>query len=570
MMADESRGYLTLPVAGARRGLEADTTLDIRLYWAINHRLDFVSGVIDFVDCTKQKDAAKLYGFSIKGDEAVCKEGYASAKGFLDHFDSISSAKGPLPSITECKRRIPIGDSDPLGPTIAAGTMRKLEAHGPKAEVEELLAALRAMGVDQTTELCGWHSLVGAAVFNVQHFESPELFVEDSAVTVLMHWDVKDASLVQLTTLTERKLAELPLQALRRFGLAEDKAGTAICSIECTSAEDAWEMCKTMKQQIKSSGAKLTHIEVHGPADEVEQLEQRREEAATAEGIVPPTTFWHLLHGAFFVPDMFCDHKAKLLRARSCSSVFTPPASRPGAGAFSHEDDDTSDESCKVPVSMRGMSMDQLADVNEEAMALFGDEFGTKMLYDINESIIQPSCAESGLPYAVMLNESNPLPGKVFVTHAWAEKFAEFCKCVAAALTSMTSEYPYLWICAFAIFQTTDPALISRQLGGDPRQAPFTRALSRADYFLVVRNDQVDIYERIWCIWELYLAFTQGFLTSDKLIITGPNTFRSNARVNIENARSSDENDKLQIMEAIKQEDGVKSHIEFLITLLHQ
>ena len=34
------------------------------------------------------------------------------------------------------------------------------------------------------------------------------------------------------------------------------------------------------------------------------------------------------------------------------------------------------------------------------------------------------------------------------------------------------------------MFQTTDKTLVSEQLGDDPRHAPFTRALLRAERFL--------------------------------------------------------------------------------------
>lgn len=131
----------------------------------------------------------------------------------------------------------------------------------------------------------------------------------------------------------------------------------------------------------------------------------------------------------------------------------------------------------------------------------------------------------------------------------------------------MPSTTPNLWICAFAVFQTTDKTLVSEQLGDDPRHAPFTRALLRAERFLVVRNRTTDIYTRIWCCWELYIAYIMGFLTSSKLSITGPNVF-TNVKHDVLSAYASDPRDKEQILAAIEAEDGAREHINFIITLL--
>ncbi len=82
---------------------------------------------------------------------------------------------------------------------------------------------------------------------------------------------------------------------------------------------------------------------------------------------------------------------------------------------------------------------------------------------------------------------------------AWAEPFQQFVESINSAFLHEPHE-PHLWICAAALFQTTNKDEIAKQLGSDPNAAPFTKALRQAERFLVVRNRAVDLHDRIWCI----------------------------------------------------------------------
>ncbi|CAE7198192.1 unnamed protein product, partial [Symbiodinium microadriaticum] len=107
------------------------------------------------------------------------------------------------------------------------------------------------------------------------------------------------------------------------------------------------------------------------------------------------------------------------------------------------------------------------------------------------------------------------------------------------------------WICIFAIIQSDNPLDLSEQLGNDPAHAPFTEALKRANRYLVVRNDAVDVFARIWCCWELYCAAQGGFLQSDKYIVTGPSRFPNPENWDIGKADASNLEDKRLIMLAV-------------------
>ena len=92
---------------------------------------------------------------------------------------------------------------------------------------------------------------------------------------------------------------------------------------------------------------------------------------------------------------------------------------------------------------------------------------------------------------------------------------------------------------------------LSEQLGSDPAHAPFTEALQRANRYLVVRNDAVDVFARIWCCWELYCAAQGGFLQSDRYIVTGPSRFPNPENWDIGKADATNLEDKRLIMLAV-------------------
>ena len=48
-------------------------------------------------------------------------------------------------------------------------------------------------------------------------------------------------------------------------------------------------------------------------------------------------------------------------------------------------------------------------------------------------------------------------------------------------------------------------------MGEHPDEAPFTKALLRASRLLVVRNQAVNLFERIWCDGSDFEAFLFGF-----------------------------------------------------------
>jgi len=129
---------------------------------------------------------------------------------------------------------------------------------------------------------------------------------------------------------------------------------------------------------------------------------------------------------------------------------------------------------------------------------------------------------------------------------------------------------PNLWICATALIQSTDPRVVELQVGAsfDPSDAPFTKALAEAQKVLIVRNSVCDIYERIWCCWELYCASVQGHTSRPGgLIVVGPaEKSEKQGVVDVALAKASCLDDKRKILTKIFEDAVGYEHINRVLT----
>ncbi|CAE8725981.1 unnamed protein product [Polarella glacialis] len=200
------------------------------------------------------------------------------------------------------------------------------------------------------------------------------------------------------------------------------------------------------------------------------------------------------------------------------------------------------------------ISVAQLGELRQLAMAALGSEYWTATMHDINRVVLQPLCQRTGKCYAHVVNFEELLHITVFVSHAWLENFEQFFQSINSAFQDWTVK-PNLWICATALRQSTDPATVSLQVGAgvSPSEAPFTKALAKAEKLLIVRNATVDLYERIWCCWEFFLAYQQGMIHRPGAVMQGgPSMFGIGTKeVDVTSARSSNIEDKRKILEHI-------------------
>jgi len=104
-----------------------------------------------------------------------------------------------------------------------------------------------------------------------------------------------------------------------------------------------------------------------------------------------------------------------------------------------------------------------------------------------------------------------------------------------------------LWICSFALFQSTDRTLVEGQIGKTLLGAPFDKALRRCKEVLVVRNAEIDNFQRAWCVYEIFRARQLNL----KITVAGPNCFESDT-VDILTCKASSKDDESLIKETIQ------------------
>ena len=182
-----------------------------------------------------------------------------------------------------------------------------------------------------------------------------------------------------------------------------------------------------------------------------------------------------------------------------------------------------------IPPDMWCITYNQLMEVETEAKKVFGESaVHNKTMRDICREIIEPTCRKTGTSFALSINKDG-LPMDVFVTHCWDGQFTALVQQIRNAFQTVVLK-PNLWICAFALVQGKD---VSLQIGcgKDPLEnAPFIQALQSASAYCIVRNSNVDVYSRIWCVCELIYAQHYGLFPA-KTYVTGPDAFPEQSTV---------------------------------------
>ncbi|CAE7334751.1 unnamed protein product, partial [Symbiodinium pilosum] len=105
------------------------------------------------------------------------------------------------------------------------------------------------------------------------------------------------------------------------------------------------------------------------------------------------------------------------------------------------------------------------------------------------------------MSYALMKHPDGLLC-QVFISHAWAEGIFELSDLVRRGWPRLQS-LRNLYCCLLANPQNLD---ISALLSVPPEESPFAKAMQRASHVLVIPNDTVSIYTRLWCVYEAYLG----------------------------------------------------------------
>lgn len=129
-------------------------------------------------------------------------------------------------------------------------------------------------------------------------------------------------------------------------------------------------------------------------------------------------------------------------------------------------------------------------------------------MYDVVDNLVKPRTQGLGVGYALHANESHPLRAQYMVSHAWNESYLDFVNALSSFGSHNLQHGQGFWVCAMAIYQCEDiPELtIQRQLGDDVTRGPFATVLKQAERMLAVLTPVADIYTRMWCVFEMFVA----------------------------------------------------------------
>jgi len=125
-------------------------------------------------------------------------------------------------------------------------------------------------------------------------------------------------------------------------------------------------------------------------------------------------------------------------------------------------------------------------------------------IHEVNEHYIKPcTLGAGGMSWALMRNPKG-LKCDVFVTHCWMEGVFEF----TSKVRLMWPKQAYHLYCCF--LSNPQNGNLSELLGEHPMDSPFAKALGSCSHFLVLPNETVSIYSRLWCVFEAHLAIQSG------------------------------------------------------------
>eukprot|EP00928_Gymnodinium_smaydae_P100709 TRINITY_DN9945_c0_g1_i2.p1 TRINITY_DN9945_c0_g1~~TRINITY_DN9945_c0_g1_i2.p1 ORF type:complete len:591 (-),score=40.89 TRINITY_DN9945_c0_g1_i2:142-1914(-) len=179
--------------------------------------------------------------------------------------------------------------------------------------------------------------------------------------------------------------------------------------------------------------------------------------------------------------------------------------------------------------------------------------------YKVVEDFIKPLTKNCRTSYSLKLNTSGKQVTH-FVTHAWAEGVKEF---VASVKASCTKDSVF-WICFLANPQTWPSDELSALLGANPYLSPFFAAVRDCKKIIAVRNDRVNMCERLWCVFELFEASKMN----KPIVAVGRNPATIDlSRVGVRATCSNDRDTKMlrKAIHLTGQEDDVNKYVELVL-----
>ena len=171
-----------------------------------------------------------------------------------------------------------------------------------------------------------------------------------------------------------------------------------------------------------------------------------------------------------------------------------------------------------------GLSIEQLNILKARMLEQFPQEAKDWSFYDLDKKWLRGFLVGKwpyGYSTYINCERTEYQDVDYMISHAWGENFFEFVD----ALTARFPPTTVVWVCTFAIHQTSDEALIAQQVADDPRRSPFALVIERTLKTAVFVNcggtrlnprwvtEKVmlgNVWARLWCVYELFHSHRVG------------------------------------------------------------
>jgi len=126
-------------------------------------------------------------------------------------------------------------------------------------------------------------------------------------------------------------------------------------------------------------------------------------------------------------------------------------------------------------------------------------------LYDLNAILIKPLTKKRNCAFKELFGTGDSSP-TYYVSHWWGERVLDFILCCEyhAMLHELSPSQAKYWVCAHANRQHD----LGADLGTDPANSSFNRAMQMAHGVLLVIDPGVVVTSRIWVDYELFRTIT--------------------------------------------------------------
>lgn len=170
-----------------------------------------------------------------------------------------------------------------------------------------------------------------------------------------------------------------------------------------------------------------------------------------------------------------------------------------------------------IPANKWGISKRELRLFLEEVCDWYPHEDPTAHLLVKPDELIYKTTKKADCSWSLSKHEYG-LEVKWFVTHTWAEGVKEFCR-VLVEEDRVKEDDDGFYICFLSNPQTWSWERLNRLLNPtlhpdnplpNPEDSAFAKALSGAGAVIAVRNTRLNMYSRLWCVYELFLSLESG------------------------------------------------------------